>query len=686
MAGISWLVVLVAASAAVLDSVECAKYRITPSSTSVLQGQTVILQCAFYDLTTKDIVTWVGPPDLESVSMRRIVNPKFPRHHIIGDESKGIFNLQISNVQLKDGGRYRCGAFGLDSKEATLTVIVPTPRPPVIKGAELPAKAGQQVTLSCSSAGGHPQPSLTWYNESRIFKHMEVIHHEGVGRTVVDLVLPALTKWDNGVNFTCTANQGYPQLTQPKSSSATLSVHYPPTVIVPQTSVHVREGNPANLSCIVDSNPPATVTWRKLGHGLVIKGKNGNRGQTMSLPKASRYDSGVYECTADNGVLPHGMGTATLDVQYAPWIDPTMDDEITLMHDQEGFKLRCLADGNPKPKIRWRRKDTSLYWENPLRFHRVRYDVEGTYQCVATSSGFQEVTKDTFINIVGRPQLLGEESVSATAVAAGGTARFACDIMADPMPDRIIWLWRDRDGIEKELTVASGEFIAISKKRDTDVMSSSSSLTIKDVGYNNEGTYICRASNMFGSVQRNFQLQLTESDQLPAIIIATTAGIVLVVTIVIIGIAVAKKKGLICITRPAEPLGVSAPRPMPPIPKYGRKRGHGTNDSGVEDLELQEVDGTMKPRPPPRVDKEWKAVGLTYTGLVHSTSLPPYSTVERHRPDGEDIGDPANYSEETVAQIPPPRDQRSQKKSSARRSIYRGSELEDVVDVDNEVL
>ncbi|XP_019617129.1 PREDICTED: hemicentin-1-like [Branchiostoma belcheri] len=537
MAGVAWLVVLVVASAAVLDHVECAKYRITPSSTSVLQGQTVILQCAFYDLTAKDIVTWDGPPNYESIAF-------------------------------------------------------PSPGPQSSKGQNFPLKP--------------------------------VIHHESVGRAVVDLILPTLTKWDNGVNFTCTADQGYPQLTHPKSSSAILSVHYPPTVIVPQTSVHVREGSPANLSCMVDSNPPATVTWRKLGHGLVMKGKKG--GQTMSLPKASRYDSGVYECTADNGVLPHGMGTATLDVQYAPWIDPTMDDEITLMHDQEGFKLRCLADGNPKPHIRWRRKDTSLYWENPLRFHRVRYDVEGTYQCVATSDGFQEVTKDTFINIVGRPQLLGEESVSATAVAAGGTARFACDIMADPMPDRIIWLWRDRDGIEKELTVASGEFIAISKKRDTDTKSSSSSLTIKDVSYNNEGTYICRASNMFGSVQRNFQLQLTESDHLPAVIIATTAGIVLVATIVIIGIAVAKKKGLICITRPPEPLGVSAPRPMPPIPKYGRKRGHGTNDSGVEDLELQEVDGTMKPRPPPRVDKEWKAVGLTYTAHAAKYRVMPKST------------------------------------------------------------
>ncbi|XP_078617517.1 uncharacterized protein LOC144885470 [Branchiostoma floridae x Branchiostoma japonicum] len=70
--------------------------------------------------------------------------------------------------------------------------------------------------------------------------------------------------------------------------------------------------------------------------------------------------------------------------------------------------------------------------------------------------------------------------------------------------------------------------------------------------------------------------------------------------------------------------------------KYGRKLGHGTNDSGIEDLELHEVDGTLKPRPPPRADKDWASVGLSYSGLVHSATLPPYATVERQRPEGGD--------------------------------------------------
>ena len=78
-----------------------------------------------------------------------------------------------------------------------------------------------------------------------------------------------------------------------------------------------------------------------------------------------------------------------------------MEDKVTMQFGQDDRYLQCIADGNPKPHIRWRRKDTSLYWDNPLRFHRVRYDVQGTYQCVAASDGFQEVTKDVFIDVVG---------------------------------------------------------------------------------------------------------------------------------------------------------------------------------------------------------------------------------------------------------------------------------------------
>ncbi|XP_066272809.1 uncharacterized protein [Branchiostoma lanceolatum] len=109
---------------------------------------------------------------------------------------------------------------------------------------------------------------------------------------------------------------------------------------------------------------------------------------------------------------------------------------------------------------------------------------------------------------------------------------------------------------------------------------------------------------------------------------------------------------------------------MPAVPKSVKRLGHGTNDSGVEDLELQELDGTLKPRPPPRGDKQWASVGLSYTRLAHAhaTTLPPYTTVERHRPDGEDIRSRGGIPEEAImsdpeyiavpAPTPPTRDKR----------------------------
>ncbi|XP_078608377.1 uncharacterized protein LOC144880191 [Branchiostoma floridae x Branchiostoma japonicum] len=88
---------------------------------------------------------------------------------------------------------------------------------------------------------------------------------------------------------------------------------------------------------------------------------------------------------------------------------------------------------------------------------------------------------------------------------------------------------------------------------------------------------------------------------------------------------------------------------MPPVPMVANRLRHpGTNDSGVEDLELQELDGTLKPRPPPRAGKEWTSVGLSYTGLAHSNTLPAYSTVERHKPDGEDIRSRGGIPEEAT--------------------------------------
>ncbi|XP_066275388.1 irregular chiasm C-roughest protein-like isoform X1 [Branchiostoma lanceolatum] len=662
--------------AVLISGANAAVYTAVPQSTAVLKGSTVIIPCSFSGLSGSDVVVWEGPPNFRTIATGRTVFKSYHRHRIVGDVSRGEFNLEIRRVTLEDGGGYRCTASSADaSDDATVTVIDPMPGPPELTGGEYPVTAGSELMLRCRSRGGHPVPTLSWYNGTHLQKSTNVKLDVDGGRVSANLAISRLEKWDNGVNMTCVADQGFPKLVQPRAASRTIRVNYPPSVLVPEPSVHIIEGASANLTCAVDSNPSAIVSWRRHGDPLPLKGIES--GQSFLLSKVSRHDAGVYQCTADNSVSPPGYGTVTLDVLYPPWIDPAMDEKVTVLNAQDDFTLECLAEGKPKPTVKWRRKDTSLYWENPLRFHRVRYDLQGTYECIATSQGFKEVKRQTFIDVVGKPHIRGSASTTAT-VARGGAIRLVCDVVADPLPNRVKWVLRNNEGIEEDLSSVDEDVEIIETKADQEM---SSSITVKNVGNDREGTYLCKATNMFGTAHREIQVDLTAASPQPmTIIVVSVLAVVVLVAMLTLSFIIAVRKGWICDQKFPDPAGTPmTPRPMPPAPKYAKKTRTGTNDSGVEDLmELQELDGTLKPRPPPRADKEWTSVGLSYPGLVHSSSLPPYSTVERDRPDGEDTRPPSRIIEEDwqavmEPPVPPPKD-------GARRLLRKDIARLDVVD------
>ncbi|XP_078700079.1 kin of IRRE-like protein 1 [Branchiostoma floridae x Branchiostoma belcheri] len=609
-----------------LHQVDGVSYNAVPLPTAVLLGHTATLHCSFHNLSPEDVVNWLGPPRLTQITSGRRVDPKYPRHQVVGDEKKGEFHLLIQDAHLEDGGTYTCCIFGLTPKEAKLTVVVPVPQPPTLRGAEVPGKAGKQMELSCTSSGGHPSPQLTWYNGTKAVTGQHVIQKESKGRVELDLILRRLTKWDNGMNLTCRASQPFPEITSAQDSWTVLQVHYPPSVTVPVPSVRVVEGVTADLTCLVESNPPATIRWTRPGRSAL---PNDNIGQkTFRIPSTSHQDAGVYQCTADNGVQPVAVGTVTLEVLYPPLINPSMYDKVTALQDDGDFSLNCLVEGNPKPKVTWRRKNTKLYWKNPLRFNRVRYDVEGTYQCVGTSDGFPQTTKDVFVDVLGKPYMDGEGDTAMLSVDTGETVRLGCTVAADPLPSRINWIWRNNYGQETDLDNA--DFDIVTSRRNQEM---TSTLTLQNVAVNDSGSYICETTNMFGSAKRDMHLEVKGpqyvTKQPPNLVMITsnqikiktfvTAGVLLVVTVAVIFIVIAKKKGWICKSHLDDSFDLSASRPMPP----------GTIDSDVEGLqELQEMYGTLKPRPPPRM-KKWESVGLSYSGLVHSTSLQSYSTEEQ---------------------------------------------------------
>ncbi|XP_078700003.1 kin of IRRE-like protein 2 [Branchiostoma floridae x Branchiostoma belcheri] len=640
-------------------------YRRRPESKVVLEGKDTSLSCSFNDLSSDDVVSWQGPPGDTIISSGRKVSVLYERHSIVGDALQGEYNLNIRDAQVEDSGDYRCSTPSVRAAaDVTLTVIVPMVGPPDITGAELPLTAGDELLLRCRSRGGYPPPRLTWYNGTHQFGSEDTASNDEGGTVTLELFTARVSKWDDGANFTCVADQGFPDIVKTRAASRILRVDYPPTVSVPSPSIHAREGQSVNLTCYVDSNPKATVTWRKLGDRLPRDSIQ--RERSIQIVKVSKYDSGVYQCEADNRILPVGVGSIRLEVFYPPSIDSTLNDKVSVMYGNNDFSLNCFADGNPKPHIRWQRKDTSLYWENPLRFHRVRYDVEGTYQCVATSDGFPVVTKDVELDVLGKPQV--EAASAQVSTNQGDVARFYCDVIGDPLPEKVTWLWRNKNGVESVL-LDTNNGISIMEKIVGKMKTAM--LSIDHVTGDDEGIYICKATNIFSSDQREIRLSVKESRTSIIAIISVSVAVIVMATVSVVGVFVAKKKGWICADEKRATPALSPTRSVPPIPKYGRKPGHGTNDSGVEDLEMQEMDGTLKPRPPPRVDKDWTSIGLSYPRLAHSNTLPPYSTVERHRPDGQDPRLSASIQEEesipVVVQVEPPAPPPKDKKKRWKR-------------------
>ncbi|XP_066277086.1 kin of IRRE-like protein 2 [Branchiostoma lanceolatum] len=604
-------------------------YQTRPKSTAVRKGETVTLYCSFHRLRNKPVM-WLGPPNFQVIASGRDVDVnKYGRHEIVGDARRGEFNLKIRDVRPGDEGDYRCTVFSVPpAKDARITVIVPPPSLPSITGETMELRAGKGLVLTCRSVGGRPLPRLSWYNGTRKFVIPAADEDEGnaPGEVSLTLLVRFLSKWDNKANLTCRSDQGYPDVVRPQQTSAILNVQYSPTAKAELSSVTVTEGQPANLTCHAEGNPRPVVRWKKLAGGMPQNRLE--RSSTLYIPHTRRRDAAIYQCRAENGIHPAGVSTVSLQVTFPPTIRPSFEEKVSILFGQKlDFSVQCEADGNPSPKVRWRRKGTPLYFDNPLRFSRVGYGEEGHYQCIASSKGFPDAIRETYINVIGKPDVLGEPT--SLAVTRGDSVSLVCEVASDPDPKEITWMWRgsDVDG-DQQFPVGSDGNVKVRQESYEGGKSVKSVLTIQNTNSGRTGDYVCKAVNMFGSDQRQFSVEIIEPPTTMLAIVVAAVSVV-VVLFVLFAICVARRKGWICdeaISDASSTVSCTrSPPPLPPCKENGRK---GLKD-GELPLELQQVDGTLKPRPPPKGDRNPYAIGQSYPRLM--PAVPAYSTIQRDK-------------------------------------------------------
>ncbi|XP_017557443.1 contactin-5 isoform X1 [Pygocentrus nattereri] len=268
-----------------------------------------------------------------------------------------------------------------------------------------------------------------------------------------------------------------------------IEVHFPPTVLA-------AKGVTVRLECFALGNPVPTITWRKINGNIPKKARLRKSQAVLEIPNIQLEDSGSYECKAENS----RGGTAFrghLQVYTMPqWISMINDSQLD---SGEQLQWECRATGKPRPTYRWLRNGEPLTPQNrvemlngELIIHRVQQADSGMYQCVAENK-YGAIYSSAELKILASAPMFNTNTVTIIATM-GKDISLECRPRASPKP-RITWKKGER-------RVQANRRIMLLRNNTLRIVNSSRA---------DEGSYVCRAENQFGSAEMTTTLLVKEA-------------------------------------------------------------------------------------------------------------------------------------------------------------------------------
>ncbi|XP_022833229.1 peroxidasin-like [Spodoptera litura] len=214
-------------------------------------------------------------------------------------------SIFIANIQESDAGLYTCLVENINGKvnaSAALEVMVPPTF--ILEPHNKTVRLGDDVEFICT-AKGVPKPLINWFRNTLVLPLSENIILSDNNQ---NLTILSVTEDDEGI-YHCRAEnaEGYVE------GSAFLTIENyeiirPRIVLKPEDTDAYRESS-VQLPCEIESEPPATVEWRKDGsylddsrkHSITIIG-------SLILHNLTVRDTGRYECSVFN---EYGRDTAS---------------------------------------------------------------------------------------------------------------------------------------------------------------------------------------------------------------------------------------------------------------------------------------------------------------------------------------------------------------------------------------
>ncbi|VDL91292.1 unnamed protein product [Schistocephalus solidus] len=489
-----------------------------PKSQSVTLNSTFILRCRFRieifqsaEQEGRPRIDWsrngfgIGgtPEDIHQAG----IGANYPesRYSLPYNLQEGQYDLQITNAQLKDDGKYVCQLTyrgnAYHSQSAIVEVLVPSKPPflrqldPVNSSAYRPVDSDVRATvfeggilkLQCIAEEGKPGARLLWLVDGIPInaknRQLEYFETFTAGFTMnvtaekLESTLPPyfvttistlsafVTKLHHGRQIQCRAeNPGY-EMYKSKPANTIIEVHF--YWVNDLTYIII-------IIIITTTTTTTTITT------IILTTTTTTTTTTIIIIATT------IAATTTTTIIspPQFLQTSTL--LYAGSVG-------------ESARLECATDGNPPPRIEWRRGRTGDLLARGRFLNRPKIQPEdfGSYTCIATVRGYPSISKEIWLSEKTAPSIKPMEAVLAPA---GAPARLTCTVLSVPLPPAKEAHWYRR-GIRvtqsAHRTFESEEFTG-----GVVYVLKFSQVLPTDFGF-----YNCTASNGYGSASQTVELR-----------------------------------------------------------------------------------------------------------------------------------------------------------------------------------
>ncbi|XP_033957397.1 sialic acid-binding Ig-like lectin 5 isoform X2 [Pseudochaenichthys georgianus] len=305
------------------------------------------------------------------------------------DVSQRNCSIIINDLTESDSGEYKLRVIQDDTngftfmRKTTVTVKALTQKPSVMIP---PLTEGQPTTLTCTAPGlcSGSDPEFTWTWRGAGEKDSQITGNITAFKT------EDLTAVTQSHSSTLTFNPS----AEHHSSSVTCEVGFRNNVTAEETvalnvtfvkkpvitgNTTIKDGDDLNLTCSVESFPPAVITWTKHGsiRNLTKETKtildNDTGTASLIIPNVTVDYSGLYVCKAKHQI-PALSTLAEVNVTFHPRILSTSGCVV----QSEVLTCVCVSEGFPLPTIKWPLLDTHTEYSVTTNFPNHAVDLSIT--------------------------------------------------------------------------------------------------------------------------------------------------------------------------------------------------------------------------------------------------------------------------------------------------------------------